>query len=75
MPHPLRYGPTVYNGHLRGPLTLTPVAERLAVKLSLHVFTTKVCRDRGSNNDLQACEANLHPLKQQSKENILKFIT
>ena len=22
--HPLRHGPTVYNGHLRGPLTLTP---------------------------------------------------
>ena len=28
VPHPLRHGPTVYNGHLRGPVTLTPVAER-----------------------------------------------
>ena len=25
---------TVYNGHLRGPMTLVPVAERLTVKLS-----------------------------------------
>ena len=37
---PLRHGPTVYDGHLRGPVTLTPVAERLAVELSLPVFTT-----------------------------------
>ena len=33
VPQPLRHGPTVYNGHLRGPVTLTPVAERLAVEL------------------------------------------
>ena len=32
MPHLLQQGPTVYNGHLRGPVTLTPVAERLAVE-------------------------------------------
>ena len=38
MPHLLRHGPTVYNGHLRGPVTLAPVAERLAVELSLPVF-------------------------------------
>ena len=29
----------LYNGHLRGPVTLTTIAERLAVELSLHVFT------------------------------------
>ena len=29
--------------HLRGPVTLTPVAERLAVKLSLLVLITLVC--------------------------------
>ena len=52
MLHPLRHRPTVYNGHLRGPVTLTPNAERLAVELSVPVFTTKVCRDRGSNPDL-----------------------
>ena len=48
----LRHGPTVYNGHFRGPVTLTPVAERLAVEMSQPVFTTQVCRDRGSNPDL-----------------------
>ena len=34
------HGASVYNGHLRGPVTLTPNAERLAVELSLPVFTT-----------------------------------
>ena len=29
--------------HLRGPVTLTPVAERLAVKLSLLILITLVC--------------------------------
>ena len=31
---------TVYNYHLREPVILTPIAERLAVDLSLPVFTT-----------------------------------
>ena len=38
---------SVYNGHLRGPVTPTPIAERLAVKLSLPVLTTYVCRVLG----------------------------
>ena len=50
--HCLRHGPTVYNGHLRGPVTLTPNAKRLAMELSLPVFTTWVCRHRASNPDL-----------------------
>ena len=33
----LQHGPTVYNGHLRGTVTHTPVAERLGVELSLLV--------------------------------------
>ena len=49
VPHLLWHGPTLYNGHLRGPATPTPLAERLAVELSLPVFTTRVCRDRASN--------------------------
>ena len=48
----LWHGTSVYNGHLRGPVPLTPVAERLAAELSLPVFTTLVCRDRGSKPDL-----------------------
>ena len=56
MPH----GPTLYNGHLRKPVTLTPVAERLEVELSLPVFTTQVCRDRGSNPDLPHASSKLN---------------
>ena len=36
-----------YNGYLRGPVTLTPVADRLAVELSRPVLTTKVLPNRG----------------------------
>ena len=36
--HLLWHGTFVYNGHLRGPVTLTLIAERLAVGLSLPVF-------------------------------------
>ena len=34
MPHLLRHGASVYNGYLRGPVTLTPVAECLAMELT-----------------------------------------
>ena len=37
-------GHLFYTGHLRGPMTLIPNAERLAVELSQPVLTTKVCR-------------------------------
>ena len=42
MPHLLWHGAFFYNFHHRGPVTLTPtcIAERLAVELSLPVFTT-----------------------------------
>ena len=33
-------GTSVHNDHLRGPVTLTRIAERLAVRLSLPVFTS-----------------------------------
>ena len=45
----------VYTGHLRGPVTLTPIAERLAVELSLPVSTTRVCRGWDSNTQPSAC--------------------
>ena len=38
--HILWHGTYVYNGHIRGPVTLTPIAERLTVHLSLPVLTT-----------------------------------
>ena len=54
MPH----GASIYNGHLRGPVTLTPNAERLAVELSLPVLTTRVCRGWDSNTQPSAFGAN-----------------
>ena len=38
VPHLLWHGASVYNGYLRGPVTLTPIADRLAVELSLPVL-------------------------------------
>ena len=46
---------SVYNGHLRGPVTLTPITERLGVDLSLPVFTNQVCRGRNSNTRTSSC--------------------
>ena len=62
VPHLLWHKTSVYNGHLRGPVTLTPVAERLAVESSLPVLTTEVCRDRISNPDLPYARRTLFPL-------------
>ena len=39
-------------------MTLTPIAERLAVELSLPVFTTYVCCGWESNTQPSACGAN-----------------
>ena len=55
--HLLWHGPTVYNGHLRVPMTLTLVAKLLAVELSLPVFTTSV------EPRSPACETNALPLR------------
>ena len=38
VPHLLWHGASIYDGHLLGPVTLTPVAERFAVELSLPVL-------------------------------------
>ena len=38
VPNLLWHRPLLYNGHLRGPMTLTPVVERLAVELSVVEF-------------------------------------
>ena len=54
-------------GHLRGPVSLTPV-ERLTVEMLLPVLTTNVCRDRGSNPDLTQAMRTLYQL------NHLKFL-
>ena len=43
VPHHLWHGPILYNGHLQGTVTHTPIAKRLAVEQSQPVFTTLVC--------------------------------
>ena len=68
----LWHGASVYNGHLRGPVTFTPIAERLAVELSLPVFTTYVCRGWDSNNQPSACGARWgcsNPLRHRRGQN------
>ena len=57
---PLMFMMAVYDGHLRGPVTLSPIAERLVVKLSLPVFTTWVYSDRGSHPDLPHTRQTLY---------------
>ena len=52
MPKLLGHGLTLSNDHLRGLVTLTPVAERLALELTLPILNTEVCPDRGSNPHL-----------------------
>ena len=41
---------SIYNGHLREPVTLTPAAKRLAVGLPLSVLKARVCRVRDFEN-------------------------
>ena len=55
------HGPSLYNGHFQRTVALTPVAERLAVELSLPAFVTQVCPDRGSNPDLPHAKQTLYP--------------
>ena len=50
VPHLLWHGASFYNGHLHGPVTVTPIAEP-----SLPVFTTNVCRIWDSNTQPSAC--------------------
>ena len=54
----LWHGASTFNGHLRGPATLTSVTERLAVELSLPIFTRWICRGWDSNTKPSASEAN-----------------
>ena len=51
-------GAFIYNGHFRGPLTITPVAECLAVELLQPVFNDLVLSRLRLNTQPSACEAN-----------------
>ena len=56
--HLMWHGASVYNGHRWRPMTLIPVAEHLAVELSLPVFMTWVCHDWDSNSHSSASKSN-----------------
>ena len=58
-------------------MTLAPIAERLAVELSLPVFTTYVCRDWDSNTQLSACGTNAltHRGSNSDKDTLVNRIT
>ena len=58
VPHLLWHGATLYNGYNWRPVTLTPVAERLAVDLSLPILSRPVVEPRSS-----AYKANAIPLR------------
>ena len=58
VPHLLRHGPAHQHSHLRGPLTLTPVAERLELELLLPVLSRLGIEPR-----TPALEANALPLR------------
>ena len=60
MPNILWHKAFVYNSHLRDPVTLTPIADRLAVELSLPVFTTKICCSWDLNTQPSACCSCVH---------------
>ena len=53
VPNLLWHGQTFYNGHHWGPMSLTPVAERLAIELSLSMMKRPVIEPRSS-----ACKAS-----------------
>ena len=53
VPHLLWHGPTLFNGHLRGPVTITPIAEHVTIYrnvnkksqayISLEIVTPYTC--------------------------------
>ena len=57
VPHLLWHRASVYNGYLRENVTLTHIAEHLAVILSLPVFTTNVYCNWDSNTQSSAWES------------------
>ena len=64
VPQLLWHEESVYNGHIRGPMTLAPISECLAVELSLPVLT----------NGTTALLQNLHKKKSKIKTQTKKAI-
>ena len=59
VPHLMWHGSSVYNGHLRGQMTLAPVTELLVGELSLPVFNDFGMYRSGSNPDLPHAKRTL----------------
>ena len=66
----LWHGASVYNGHLRGPVTLTPITENLAVELSLPILKAYVCRGWDSNTQPSTCGAGKIAMNSVNDDNI-----
>ena len=62
MPHLLWHGSTFYNGHIWGPVTLTPIVELLVVEMSLPVFKRLGSIMTGIEPLSPACDTNSLPL-------------
>ena len=62
VPHLLWHEASVYNGHLRRPVTITPNAERVVVELTLPVLKSWVCRDFRKLNPPLAGQTSKPPL-------------
>ena len=58
VPHLLRHGASLYNGHLRGPVTLTPVAERFGCGAVTTCFYDLGMSQSGIEPWSPACKAN-----------------
>ena len=63
MPHQLRHGPTAYYGHLQGPVTHTPVAERFGSGPVPTCFYDLSLSRPEIEPRYPACEANAPPLR------------
>ena len=61
VPHLLWNRPTLHNGHPRGPMTLTLVAERLAGAVTICVYDLGLSQPKIEPRS-PACEANVQPL-------------
>ena len=69
VPHLLWHGPTLYNGHLRGPVTLTPVAG--VWQWSCHTcFYDSGVSWPGIEPRSPACEANALPLRHRGGQSL-----
>ena len=57
VPHPLWYGTSMYNGHIGGPVRVTPtrVAKRCHYQI---LWLGPACRGWDSNTQTSACETN-----------------